>query len=63
MNQDSTVKEDELWPQDQTQAADETQIQAAEELDPMTVHLVGNCKFHDGVIEISRTGLTNLKYA
>ncbi|KAL9976645.1 hypothetical protein ACROYT_G013967 [Oculina patagonica] len=42
INHDSTVTDDELLPQDQSQAADETQTQATEEPDPMTVQLAVN---------------------
>jgi len=45
VNQDSSLKEDESLSQDHNdQAADETQIQTAEEADPMTVHFAVNCK-------------------
>ena len=45
VNQDSSLKEDELLAQDQTdQAADETQTQTAEEGEPMTVHFALSCK-------------------
>ena len=46
VNQDSSLKEDELLGQDHTdQAADETQTQTAEEGEPMTMHFAVNCKF------------------
>ncbi|KAJ7382716.1 mitofusin [Desmophyllum pertusum] len=44
VNQDLTMKEEELWPEDQTRAANETVIQATEEPEPMIVHLAVNCK-------------------
>ena len=45
VNRDSSLKEDESLPQDDTdQAADETQTQSVEEAEPMTVHVAANCK-------------------
>ena len=38
VNQVAALKEDELWLQDQTQAADESHIQP----EPMAVHIVVN---------------------
>lgn len=37
-------QDNELLPQDQIQAADETQTQSADEPEPMTVDLAENCK-------------------
>ncbi|XP_078368369.1 uncharacterized protein LOC144652231 isoform X3 [Oculina patagonica] len=42
VNYDSTVNDDELLPQNQSQAADETQTQTTEKPEPMTVQLAVN---------------------
>lgn len=44
VNRDSSLKDEELLPQDHTQAADETQTQTAQEAEPMTVHFAVTCK-------------------
>ena len=44
-NQGSSSKDDELLCQEQTEVADESQTQGAEEDEPMTVHFAFNCKF------------------
>ena len=44
VNQYSSLKEEELLPQDHTQATDETQTQTTEEPEPVTVHFAVNCK-------------------
>lgn len=44
VNRDSSLKDEELLPQDHTQAADETQTQTTEEPELMTVRFAVNCK-------------------